>query len=190
VDVTSHAAVEAAVASVLERRERIDVLVNCAGWDFIAPFIETGPDIWDRIMAINFRGLLSFVRAVLPGMTERHAGRIVNVASDAGRAGSSGEAVYSGAKGAIIAFTKSLAREVARSGIRVNCVAPGLTETPLLNEVRQGHERLMDAIVRATPLGRTAQPAEIAAAILFFAGPDSSFVTGQTLSVSGGLTMM
>lgn len=138
---------------------------------------------------MNFKGVLHVCRQVLPQMVARGRGAIVNVASDAGRVGSSGEAVYSGAKGAVIAFTKALAREVARYGVRVNAVAPGLTDTPLLHALRQGHEGLFEAMVRATPMRRLAQPEEVAEAVLFLASAKAGFITGQTLSVSGGLTM-
>ncbi|MDR7482366.1 MAG: SDR family NAD(P)-dependent oxidoreductase [Armatimonadota bacterium] len=190
-DVTQRASVAAGVAQVLAAWGQIDLLVNAAGWDRIAPFVETTEEFWDRVMAINYRGVLATCHVVLPHMIARGAGVVVNIASEAGRVGSSGEAVYSGAKGAVIAFTKALAREVARHGIRVNVVAPGLTDTPLLRQLMaDGHEKLLQAIVRATPLQRLAQPEEVADAVLFLASARASFITGQTLSVGGGLTMI
>ncbi|HET8679259.1 MAG TPA: SDR family NAD(P)-dependent oxidoreductase [bacterium] len=189
-DVTSRGSVAAGIGAVRAAWDRIDIVANVAGWDRIIPFVETTEEFWDRVIAINFRGVLAACHAVLPHMIERRSGVIVNVSSEAGRAGSSGEAVYSGAKGAVIAFTKALAREVARYGIRVNCVAPGLTDTPLLQRmIADGNERLIQAIVRATPLQRLATPEEVAEAVVFLASERASFITGQTLSVGGGLTM-
>jgi 2-hydroxycyclohexanecarboxyl-CoA dehydrogenase len=169
---------------------RVDILVSNAGWDRAGPFADTDEELWDRVIAINYRGHLASCHAVLPYMRAQGGGRIVTVASDAGRVGSSGEVVYSGAKGAVIAFTKGLAREVARYGINVNCVAPGLVDTPLLAGIAEGNEKLIEAIVRSIPLRRTGLPDEIAAAICFFASPDAAYITGQTLSVNGGLTML
>jgi 2-hydroxycyclohexanecarboxyl-CoA dehydrogenase len=190
-DVTDRASVGAGVDQVTGEWGRIDVLANVAGWDRIRPFLETDEDFWDRVIGINFRGVLATCHAVLPGMTERGAGVIVNVASEAGRSGSSGEAVYSGAKGGVIAFSKALAREAARHGVRVNVVAPGLADTPLLQTlIDEGNDRLIDAIVKSTPLRRLAEPDEVAEAVLFLASDRASFITGQTLSVGGGLTMM
>lgn len=157
---TSTQSVNEGVARVQDSLGPIDVLANVAGWDQIAPVLQTDEDLWDRIIGINFREVLATCRAVLPGMIERGSGVVVNTASEAGRAGSSGEAVYSGAKGAVIAFTKSLAREVARHGIRVNSVAPGLTQTPLLESmIADGHGKLMDAIARSTPAPPVRHPA-------------------------------
>ncbi len=189
-DVTDTASVGMGVEEVIGTWGRIDVLVNVAGWDTIVPFIETDEELWDRVIGINFRGVLATCRAVLPHMREQGSGVIVNTASEAGRSGSSGEAVYSGAKGGVIAFTKSLAREVARYGIRANVVAPGLTETPLLQKmIDDGNEKLIEAIVRATPIRRLGTPEEIAEAILFMASDRAAFITGQTLGVAGGLVM-
>ncbi|HUY61880.1 MAG TPA: glucose 1-dehydrogenase [Candidatus Dormibacteraeota bacterium] len=190
VDVTAAEQVRQMVRTVLDRFDHIDVLVSNAGWDRTGPFVETDEALWDKVIAINFRGHLACVHAVLPTMIARGAGRIVTVASDAGRVGSSGEVVYSGAKGGVIAFTKGVAREVARSGIAVNCVAPGLTDTPMLAEVSVGSERLMEAIVRAIPMRRLGRPEEVAQAILFLASGQAAYITGQTLSVNGGLTMV
>ncbi|MFI5282184.1 MAG: SDR family NAD(P)-dependent oxidoreductase [Candidatus Dormibacterales bacterium] len=189
VDVTDAASAKALADDTLAEHGRIDVLVSNAGWDRAQPFIDTDPAFWDRVIAVNYRGHLAVTHAVLPAMITKGWGRIVTVASDAGRVGSTGEVVYSGAKGAVIAFTKGLAREVARHGINVNCVAPGLTDTPLLAGIGEGAEKLMAAIVRSIPLGRVGRPEEVARAILFFASPDADYITGQTLSVNGGLTM-
>ena len=190
VDVTDAPGVRAMTERAVTAFGKVDILVSNAGWDRAAPFVDTDEELWDRVIAINYRGHLATCHAVLPYMRERGKGRIVTVASDAGRVGSSGEVVYSGAKGAVIAFTKGLAREVARDGINVNCVAPGLVDTPLLAGIAEGHEKLIAAIVRSIPLGRTGVPEEIAAAICFFASPDAAYITGQTLSVNGGLAML
>ncbi|HEX9099932.1 MAG TPA: SDR family NAD(P)-dependent oxidoreductase [Candidatus Dormibacteraeota bacterium] len=187
VDVTDAPGVRAMTERAIKDFGKVDILVSNAGWDRAGPFADTDEELWDRVIAINYRGHLATCHAVLPYMRERGSGRIVTVASDAGRVGSSGEVVYSGAKGAVIAFTKGLAREVARYGINVNCVAPGLVDTPMLAGMP---EKLMAAIIRTIPLGRTAVPDEIAAAICFFASPDAAYITGQTLSVNGGLTML
>jgi 2-hydroxycyclohexanecarboxyl-CoA dehydrogenase len=187
VDVTDAPGVRAMTERAIDAFGKVDILVSNAGWDRAGPFADTDEELWDRVIAINYRGHLATCHAALPYMRERGAGRIITVASDAGRVGSSGEVVYSGAKGAVIAFTKGLAREVARFGINVNCVAPGLVDTPLLAEMP---EKLIAAIVRSIPLRRTGVPGEIAAAICFFASPDAAYITGQTLSVNGGLTML
>jgi 2-hydroxycyclohexanecarboxyl-CoA dehydrogenase len=189
IDVTDASRARLVVAETLSEYGKIDILVSNAGWDRAKPFVDTDEAFWDRVISVNYRGHLAMAHAVLPSMIERGWGRIVTVASDAGRVGSSGEVVYSGAKGAVIAFSKGLAREVARHGINVNCVAPGLTDTPLLAGISEGAEKLMAAIVRSIPLGRVGTPLEVARAILFFASPDADYITGQTLSVSGGLTM-
>jgi 2-hydroxycyclohexanecarboxyl-CoA dehydrogenase len=192
VDLTGRAEVERMVAEALARFGQVDVLVNNAGWDRMGLFLDTDEDTWDRIIAINLKAMLYVCKAVLPSMVARGMGKVVNIASDAGRVGSSGEAVYSATKGAVIAFSKALAREMARHRITVNAVCPGLTETPLLQSLRDQSpkmERILEAVTRATPLGRVATPDEIAGAVLFFASSEADFVTGQTLSVSGGLTM-
>lgn len=190
VDVTDASAVKRMTERVHQEFGKVDILVSNAGWDRAGPFADTDEELWDRVIAINYRGHLATCHAVLPYMQAQGGGRIVTVASDAGRVGSSGEVVYSGAKGAVIAFTKGLAREVARHGINVNCVAPGLVDTPLLAGIAEGHEKLIEAIIRSIPLRRTGTPEEIAAAICFFASPDAAYITGQTLSVNGGLTML
>lgn len=191
-DVSRGPDMEAAVAAVLGAFGQLDVLVNNAGWDRMALFLDSDEATWDRLIAVNLKGVLHASRAALPHMVGRGQGRVINIASDAGRVGSSGEAVYSATKGAVIAFTKALAREMARHGVTVNVVCPGLTETALLQSLRDQSpkmERILEAVARATPLGRTAQPEEIAGAVVFLASPEAGFITGQTLSVSGGLTM-
>jgi 2-hydroxycyclohexanecarboxyl-CoA dehydrogenase len=165
----------------------VDILVNAAGWDRIQPFLENTSDFIDRVLAINLRGPIGLTQKLLPAMAENGYGKIVNVASDAGRVGSLGETVYAGAKGGMIAFTKSLARETARYQITVNCVCPGPTDTPLF---RAQPEKLQIALEKAIPFRRIAKPQELADAILFFAGPRSDYITAQVLSVSGGLTMV
>ncbi len=186
VDVSDHRAVADAVARALQVFGQIDVLVNNAGWDKIQPFLETTPDFWDRVIDINYKGVLNFSHAVCRHMAEREQGKIVNIASDAGRVGSLGETVYAGAKGGVIAFTKSLAREMARAGVHVNCICPGPTDTALFKEQP---EKVRLALERAIPFRRVARPEDIARAVAFFASPVSDYITGQVLSVSGGLTM-
>jgi 2-hydroxycyclohexanecarboxyl-CoA dehydrogenase len=191
-DITERAAVDAAVAAAQERFGPIDVLVNNAGWDVFKPFTKTEPAQWDKLIAINLTGALHMHHAVLPGMAARKAGRIVNIASDAARVGSSGEAVYAACKGGLVAFSKTIAREHARHGITVNVVCPGPTDTALFADYKLGAgnpEKLMEAFTRSIPLGRIGQPDDLPGAILFFASDDAAFVTGQVLSVSGGLTM-
>lgn len=192
VDVTDASAVDAAIAHTVAALGPVDILVNNAGWDEFRPFLETDEPFWDKVIEINFKGCLRLTRAVLPGMVDRGWGRIVNIGSDAGRVGSSLESVYSGAKGAVIAFTKTIAREVARSGVTANTVCPGPTDTPLLAEMvaaQEDGERVIDAMTRAVPMKRLGRPEEIAAAAAFLASEDAGYITGQTLSVSGGLTM-
>ncbi len=188
-DVADSASVRAAVADAERQLGPIDILVNNAGWDKFEPFLQSEEATWDRVIAINLKGVLNCTHAVLPGMVERGRGRIVSIGSDAGRVGSSGEAVYAAAKGGIIAFSKTIAREVARQQINVNVVCPGPTDTPLFAELAGTNERLSDALKRAIPFGRLAEPDEIAAAVEFLVSDDARFITGQTLSVSGGLTM-
>jgi 2-hydroxycyclohexanecarboxyl-CoA dehydrogenase len=189
-DVADEASVRAGVASVTERLGPVDVLVNNAGVDVIGPFVDSTEEAWGRIIAVNLMGTLRCCREVAPGMLERGTGTIVNIASDAGKVGSSGEAVYSATKGGIIAFSKTLARELAARGITVNCVCPGPTDTALLGQVAEANPRLREALERAIPLRRVARPEEIANAVAFLAAPSASYITGQALSVSGGLTMV
>ena len=167
----------------------IDILVNNAGWDVVLPFVESSPDLWDKVIAINFRGMLNCCKAVAPRMQSRGAGKIVSISSDAARVGSSGEAVYAGCKAAIIGFSKTLARELAANHINVNVVCPGPTDTALLRDAMAGREKVLEAMARGIPFRRLGQPADLAGAVAFFASSDSDFVTGQVLSVSGGLTM-
>lgn len=191
-DLTRRADVVRAVNAAIAQFGQIDILVNNAGWDKVEPFLESDEPTWDRIIAINFKAVLYTCKAVLPHMVGRRGGKIINIASDAGRVGSTGEAVYAGAKGAIIAFSKTLARETARSGVTVNVVCPGLTDTPLLHQIRDQSEKnakVLEAITRSIPLGRIGQPEDIAGAVVYLASPAADFVTGQTMSVSGGLTM-
>jgi 2-hydroxycyclohexanecarboxyl-CoA dehydrogenase len=194
VDLTKKADVDRMVSDVVARFGHIDILVNCQGWDRLEPFVESNEETWEKLLAINFKSVLYTAKAALPHMISRgNGGKVVNIASDAGRVGSSWEAVYAGAKGAVIAFSKTIAREVARYKINVNVVCPGLTETPLLNAVRTQSEqtgKIIDAVTKATPFRRAAQPEEIAQAVLFLSSPAAAFITGQTLSVSGGLTMV
>jgi 2-hydroxycyclohexanecarboxyl-CoA dehydrogenase len=192
VDIADHDAVNRAVAQFEAEVGATDVLVNNAGWDRFANFIDTTPDLWNQIIAINLHGPLNMSHAVLKGMTARGHGRVVNIASDAGRVGSSQEAVYSACKGGIIAFTKTVAREVARRGITLNTVCPGPTDTPLLAAVAGADERgqkVRAALVSAIPMKRVGQPEDIPGAVCFLASDDAAFITGQTISVSGGLTM-
>lgn len=185
-DLTDEESIQALADEVLGRGQAPDVLVNAAGWDRAEPFLENSLEFMDRVVRLNLLGPVKLTKALVPAMIEAGGGKIVNVASDAGRVGSTGETVYAGAKGGIIAFTKSLAREMSRHGINVNCVCPGPTDTPLFHTLP---ERTRDALVRAIPFRRLAKPEEVADAILFFASPRSDFITGQVLSVSGGLTM-
>src|SRR3954451_13175481 len=178
------------VAAAVEQVGPVDILVNNAGWDEARPFLETDEDFWDRVIDINFKGGLRTTRAILPGMVERGWGRVVNIGSDAGRVGSSMESVYSGAKGGVIAFTKTIAREVARSGVTANVVCPGPTETAFLDRIAgEGGDRLVESLTRAVPMRRLGEPEDVAAAVAFLASEDAGYITGQTLSVSGGLTM-
>ncbi len=191
-DITDRASVDAAVAETQASLGPVDVLVNNAGWDVFRTFTMTEPAQWDKLIAINLTGALHMHHAVLPGMAARKKGRIVNIASDAARAGSSGEAVYAACKGGLVAFSKTIAREHARQGITVNVVCPGPTDTALFAEYKEGAgnpEKLVEAFTRSIPLGRIGQPDDLPGAILFFASDDASFITGQVLSVSGGLTM-
>ena len=170
----------------------IDVLVNNAGWDRFTPFLKSTPDLWDKVIDINLKGVLNTMYTVLPGMVERKRGRVVTVSSDAGRVGSSGESIYAACKGGLIAFSKTLAREHARHGITFNVVCPGLTETALFADflAASGNpEKLREAFVRATPLGRIGNPEDLPGAICFLACDEAAFITGQVISVSGGLTM-
>ncbi len=190
-DVTDADSVRAGIDEARAQLGAIEILVNNAGWDELVPFLETDEGFWDRVIEINFKGCLRLTREALPAMVEAGWGRIVNIGSDAGRVGSSLESVYSGAKGGVIAFTKTIAREVARSGVTANTVCPGPTRTPLLEGMvsREGGEKLIASLERAVPMRRLAEPEDIAAAVAFLASERAGYITGQTLSVSGGLTM-
>ena len=193
VDVTDTASVQSAVKEVSAQLGPIEIAVNNAGWDDFMKFLDTTEEFWDRVLEINFKGALRVTQAVVPGMIERGFGRVVNVGSDAGRVGSSLEAVYSGAKGGIIAFTKTLAREIATKGVTANTVCPGPTDTPALRKFAANSgddaDKVLAGMTRAVPMKRLAKPSDVAAAVAFFASDAAEYVTGQTLSVSGGLTM-
>jgi 2-hydroxycyclohexanecarboxyl-CoA dehydrogenase len=192
VDVTDSASVTAGVARTVAELGPVSVLVNNAGWDDLMPFVKSDEAFWDRVIEINFKSVLRTTHAVLPGMIDAGWGRIINIGSDAGRVGSMLESVYSGAKGGVIAFTKTIAREVARKGVTANAVCPGPTDTPMLQEViaKSGDaDKVVGAMTSGVAMKRLGQPQEIAAAVAFLAGEDAGFITGQTLSVSGGLTM-
>ncbi|HZQ58146.1 MAG TPA: glucose 1-dehydrogenase [Acidimicrobiales bacterium] len=189
VDVTDAPSVHAAVQRTEAELGPIDILVNNAGIDVIGPFLESDPATWGRIIDVNLRGPITTCHRVVRDMVARGGGRVVNLGSDAGKVGSSGEAVYSATKGGVIAFTKALAREVAAAGVTVNCVCPGPTDTSLLDQVAQASQKLYDSLARAIPLKRIAQPGDIAPAVVFLASDEAGYITGQALSVSGGLTM-
>ena len=191
-DITQRDQVDAAIAATQAAFGGVDVLVNNAGWDIFKPFTKTVPAEWDKLIAINLVGALHMLHAVLPIMATKGGGRVVNIASDAGRVGSSGEAVYAACKGGLISLSKTLAREHARHNITVNVICPGPTDTALLDGFKEGAanpEKLMEAFARAIPLGRIGQASDLAGSIAFMASDDAGFVTGQVLSVSGGLTM-
>lgn len=193
-DVTDLDDVREMVSDVVDELGGVDVLVNNAGWDRIEWFVEQDPEVWDRIIDINFRGQLNCSRVVAEHFVETDTeGTLVNIASDAARVGSSGEAVYAGTKGGVVAFTKTLAREFARNNVNCNVVAPGPTDTPLVESMREDSEladNILGSMSSQVPLGRMAEPEDIASGVAFLASEDASFVTGQVLSVSGGLTMV
>lgn len=191
-DITDLDAAQATAANVKEKHGRINALVNNAGWDIAKPFLETDPELWQKIIAINLYGPLNMHKAVMPHMIEGGGGKIVNIASDAGRVGSSGESVYSACKGGLISFTKTIAREYARNNIRINAVCPGPTDTPLLRSFVGDDEfgqKVYEGLKRAIPLKRLGQPDDLAGMVAFLASDDAEFMTGQVVSVSGGLTM-
>jgi 2-hydroxycyclohexanecarboxyl-CoA dehydrogenase len=188
-DVTSRESVNAMVEQVRAQFGRIDVLVNNAGWDKAGPFVDSDPADWERVIAINLYGVLNTSKAVLPIMAAQGSGTVVNLASDAGRVGSSGEAVYSAAKGGVIAFTKATAREMARHQVNANCICPGPTDTALFASMGGDNPKLRESLTRAIPFKRLADPVDLANAVAFFASDEAAYITGQTVSVSGGLTM-
>lgn len=189
-DVTSPESVAEAAARTVAEVGPVDILVSVAGADIVKAFLDTDEELWRWLIELNLMGVFRCTKAFLPGMVERGFGRVVNVASDAGRVGSSGEAVYSGAKGGVIAFTKTIAREVARNGVTANTVCPGPTDTPPLRKtVEQGGDKFISALTKAIPVGRLGQPEDVAVAVAMFASTDAGFITGQTLSVSGGMSM-
>lgn len=192
VDISDLAAVQAAVQAFEKQGGPVEVLVNNAGWDKAMPFLASTPDLWKKLIDINLYGPINMHYAVLPGMVERNRGRVVSIASDAGRVGSSGESVYSACKGGVIAFTKTLARELARNNIQLNAVCPGPTDTPLLRSFAEEGDagaKLIEGLTRAIPMRRLGQPGDYPGIVAFLASDDAAFITGQTISVSGGLTM-
>jgi len=191
-DVTDLKQVEALRDAALAAFGKIDILVNNAGWDRLMPFLKTTPELWEKIIAVNYKGVIHTCYAVLPHMAERKQGSIVNISSDSARVGSLGEAIYSGAKAAVVAFSKTLAREHARDNIRVNVICPGLADTPLLSEIQQDSfgQKVLGSIVNFVPLKRLAQPDDIAPLVVFLASDAAGYITGQVTSVNGGLTMV
>lgn len=190
VDLSDPADIDRMVAEVRDELGTIDILVNNAGWDKVGPFVESDPSVWDRLISINLRAPIQLTHAFLPEMLEARAGRLVFVSSDAARVGSTGEAVYASCKAGIIGFSKTIAREAARAGITSNVVCPGPTDTPLLQEVAAGNEKLVQALTKSIPLGRLGRPEDVAGAVAFLCSDRAEYITGQTLSVSGGLTMV
>ena len=191
-DVTDLKQVEALRDAALQAFGKIDILVNNAGWDRLMPFLKTTPEHWEKIIAVNYKGVIHTCYAVLPHMAERKQGTIVNISSDSARVGSMGEAIYSGAKAAVVAFSKTLAREHARDNIRVNVICPGLADTPLLSEIRQEPfgQKVLGSIVNYVPLKRLAKPEDIAPLVVFLASDAAGYITGQVTSVNGGQTMV
>ncbi len=192
VDITDYAAVQQATAAFEQAAGPTDILVNNAGWDRFINFLDTDVAFWEQVIAINLRGPLNLHHVVVRGMAARRRGKVVNIASDAGRVGSSGEAVYAACKGGLIAFTKTLARELAMQGVTLNVVCPGPTETPLFRALAgegEAGQKVAAALERAIPMKRLGRPEDIPGVVAFLAGDDADFITGQVISVSGGLTM-
>ncbi|MDE0852835.1 MAG: glucose 1-dehydrogenase [Nevskia sp.] len=191
-DITDFEAASGAIARAVEHFGRLDILVNNAGWDVAKPFLETEPALWDKIISINLRGPLNLHKIVLPHLIAAGGGKVINIASDAGRVGSSGESVYAACKGGLISFSKTIARECAREGVRVNVVCPGPTDTALLRSFAGEGEygqKLYDKLKKAIPLKRLGHPDDLPGVITFLSSSDADFITGQVISVSGGLTM-
>ena len=192
VDIASYESCQQAVESIVGAYGAVDVLVNNAGWDKAMPFLDTDPELWQKIIAINLYGPLNMHHGVLPQMLSQGKGKIVNITSDAGRVGSSGEAVYSACKGGIAAFSKTVARELGRKGININTVCPGPSDTPLFADFAgegEAGEKLRASLERSIPLRRLGTADDIAGMVAFLASDDADFIIGQTISVSGGLTM-
>jgi 2-hydroxycyclohexanecarboxyl-CoA dehydrogenase len=189
VDLSDRHSVDGLSAAVLARYGRVDILVNNAGWDKVGPFVESDPELWDRLIGINLRAPIQLTYAFLPTMMENGWGRLVYVSSDAARVGSTGEGVYSASKAGLIGFSKTMARESARKGVTSNAVCPGPSDTPLLAEVAAGNEKLVASLTRSIPVGRLGQPSDVAGLVGYLSSPRAEYITGQTISVSGGLTM-
>jgi 2-hydroxycyclohexanecarboxyl-CoA dehydrogenase len=191
-DVTKREDIEKLRDETLRMFAKIDVLVNCAGWDRLLPFLKTTPDLWQKILTVNFLGVVNTCHVILPHMVERKQGAIVNISSDTGRVGSFGEAIYASSKAAIMAFSKTIAREHARDNIRVNVVSPGLCDTPLIDEMREDEftAKILSSIVNFIPLKRLGRPEEIAPLVVFLASEAASYITGQVYSINGGLNMV
>ena len=191
-DVTKREDIEKLRDETLRMFAKIDVLINCAGWDRLLPFLKTTPDLWQKILTVNFLGVVNTCHVILPHMVERKQGAIVNISSDTGRVGSFGEAIYASSKAAIMAFSKTIAREHARDNIRVNVVSPGLCDTPLIDEMREDEftAKILSSIVNFIPLKRLGRPEEIAPLVVFLASEAASYITGQVYSINGGLNMV
>jgi 2-hydroxycyclohexanecarboxyl-CoA dehydrogenase len=190
VDLSDADSVSAMIQTARSELGRVDVLVNNAGWDSIGPFVDSSPQVWDRLIAINLRAPIQLTHAFLPGMLEAGWGRVVFISSDAARVGSTGEAVYAACKSGQIGFAKTIARETARHGVTSNVVCPGPTQTPLLEEIAAGNAKLVDSLRRGIPVGRLGEPRDVAGVVAFVCSERAEYLTGQTISVSGGLTMV
>ncbi|MDQ0191031.1 SDR family oxidoreductase [Alicyclobacillus cycloheptanicus] len=191
-DIGDFDAVRQAYRTLREELGPVDILVNNAGYTLTTRFLEEDPAYWERVVSTNLWGVVYTTQTVLPDMLEAGSGSIINVVSDAGRVGMQGEAMYAASKGGVMAFSKSIAQEFAKRGVRVNCVSPGPTRTRILEENSEHGDagKLIERMVRRIPMRRIAEPEEVAQTIVFFASDASSHITGQVLSVSGGLTMV